>query len=636
MKDNKKTFLGDMISNIKDDVSSTTGKRDIPDIMTFCDSPEWLGLPSHPVNPITLYPMQRIMLKIFYRGSIGNENIKLEDSEIELLKDLGLVDEEKGDVVGKYEKGEIFKELVLVWGRRASKDFFVSLIALYEAMKLLECEGGDPYAYYEIASGNTINILTVANSADQAHLAFAEIKGKLLYSPYFSDKYNRDGIGSSAIHLLTPSDKEQNKKFAERGISSKKGSIGIVVGHSNSDTLLGKQCITLILDEVASYKNTKGASGGDRIYTALTPTVKTFVRKEYEKDENGEYILDEIDQRIIKDRRYDGKIISISSPRSKEGKFYELFSSASEDNTRLVQRLPTWDVNPTHTRDSLRTEAKIMSESEFNMEFGAEWGGTGKESFFTEDQVNACFRGHNLLNKEMGVPGVIYFAHLDPATNSHNYALVVAHKEFYLDMNTQKAEYRIVIDHIKHWEPSAGSPISIKEVDEYVVKLKKRFRIVLLTYDQWNSQESVAKLKKASIPNKLTRFNMAYKMLIYREVENLINMGRIQIPHYDLLRSEMLHLQRKFTPNGFKVFPKPDGDGAKTDDIIDCVAGVCYTAIQQAVNQLPRAKVIDTGGQYNNMVWRSMQGVPYGVGSGKQVAAQMERRSQVTHPMLRR
>ena len=303
MAKNKTQSVGDLISEIKEDVvSSSNEKTAIPDIISFCEDEEWLGLPFHPTNPLRLFPMQKIILKAFYRGSIGNENVVLTDKEIELCKETGLIDDEKGDVVGKYNNEELFRELILVWGRRASKDFIVSIIALYEAMKLLECPGGDPYALYELSSATTINILTVANAKDQARRAFEEIREKLLYSPYFQDKYSKDGISAASIYLLTPQDKKDNINFRAKKLPVKKGSIGIIVGHSNSDSLLGMGCIVLILDEVASFKSTGGSGSGDRIYTALTPTVSTYCRKIYARDEDGNYAVDENDQRIIKKR----------------------------------------------------------------------------------------------------------------------------------------------------------------------------------------------------------------------------------------------------------------------------------------------------------------------------------------------
>jgi hypothetical protein len=630
----KKKTVSDFIDDLKVDINAQSQTVKMPDIITFVESKEWLGLPYHPSNPLTLFPVQKIMLKVLYRGSIGNENLQLTEEELDLCKKLGLEDPDRGAFLQKYQSDVLFRELVLVWGRRSGKDFICSIIATYEAMKLLECPGGDPYQMYEISSANTINILTVANSSSQANIAFSEIRERILNSPYFEDKYIKDGISAGAIYLLTPKDKQDNQEFKKKGLPLKKGSVGVLVGHSNSDTLLGMGCIVLILDEVASYKNTGGASSGDRIYAALTPTVRTYVRRVYYKDESGDYKLTEHGQKVVEKRIYDGKVISISSPRGKEGKFFELFQDAPNVPSRLAMRLATWDVNPAHTRDSLRAEEHTMSDMEFNMEYGAEFSGMGVENFFTEEQVKSCMYGHRYELTDLGKPGRVYFVHLDPATSSHNYALVVVHKEYFLDPATNKAEYVIIVDHIKYWQPING-PINPLEVDSYVAGLKRRFHIGMITYDQWASAESILKLRKAGIPNKETRFNSSYKQRIYRELENLVNSGRILIPFEHLLYNEMIELQRKFTPTGFKVQPKQDGDGVKSDDIVDCIAGAAYMAIESQTKSLPQAKLVSLGNPQtsSNMVaWRNMQGGLYGVGTGQQVAKSMEKRTHAWPP----
>lgn len=617
-KEDTQKDVASILSSMRDGIAQSVTRK-IPDIMTFVNDPEWLGL------GLDLYPIQQIALKCFYRGSQGNENLTLNKAELGLLERLGCNSPNKGNVIDKYNSGEIFKDLVLVWGRRSGKDFVTSILALYEAMKLLECEGGDPYAMYELGDANTINIITIANSQEQAKLAFAEMRAKLLKSKYFRDKFHSDGFTANSIYLLTPADKLENIDRKAKKLPQKKGSIGLVVGHSNSDSLLGMGCIVLLLDEVATYKN------ADKIYQAMMPTIATYNRREYAKDENGDFIFDEFGQKEVFKTHYDGKLISISSPRGKEGKFYEFYKNAPDTANRLMMRLSTWEVTP-QRRKELRKEFAAMSEGEFNMEFGAEFSGIGLENFFSEDQVNSCFTGHNFNLVEMGGGRHPYFAHFDPATTSHNYALCVLHKEYFMNPQTRKADFIVIVDHIKYWHPSEGKPLDVFEITEYLVNLKRRFKIGLLTYDQFSSQECIMKLRKASIPNKLMRFNRAQKMSIYKELENLINGGRLLIPcqtETNLLQQEMIELRRKFDAQGFKVMPMQEGDGAKTDDIVDCLAGACYSAIEKQVSKLPSGRMVTTpGGSTNNIVWRNMQGGIQGVGPGGQVAKMMENRSR--------
>lgn len=609
--------VSSIIQKAKTDIEAANifvhGPKYIPDIITFCNSPEYLNLEQ---RGIFLRPFQRIILKVFYRGSKGNENLGLTEKEIELCRENGLDNDNNGNILAKYLTKETFRELVLVWGRRGGKDFQSSLIAIYEAMKLLECEGGDPYAIYSLAPSMPISILTIATASKQADIAFQEIKDKVLNSKYFRDKIGPDGVESYKICLLTDKDKIDNQDRIERKLPLKKGSILIEVGHSNSDSLIGKGVFVLILDEVASYKKTGGSSSGERMYSAMSPSLNSFHRKIKTFDEYG----------FEKTKTmYDSKMISISSPREAAGVFYGLFRDAPNVPDRLTCRLPTWILDKDKTEESLREANRHMPEEEFLMEFGAEFSGTGGETFFPRQKVEECFsHGNKLVN--MGKPGVVYFAHLDPATSSHNYALVIVHREMFYNQRIKQNDFNIVADHIKHWHPLPDQPINCVMVDEYILSLRRKFYFGLVTYDVWNSKESIKKLRKVGIPSKSTHYTKKYKMMIYDELYDLIVSGKLKIPPYLLLRDEMLNIQRKFTaPTGYSVFPKREGD-VTTDDCLDSLAGACYNAICYSSERLPLSSTVQISStpSSNSRLWQSMSG-PLGYGTGKQVADRLER-----------
>lgn len=593
---------------------ASSGK--IPSIVEFIESREYLGMSHYEPTPIELFPFQKIALKAFYRGTKGNEDLKLTDEEIELCKQHGLDDPdfEQGDLLKKYESGNLFQELVLVWGRRSGKDFVISILALYEALKLIESPDGDPHALYGLSTGAPFTIITIANSSKQAEILFQEIRDKVLKSVYFSDKISQEGMLQDTMYIMTPADRKRNEEMRARGLPTSPGSVVIRAGHSNSDSLAGIGCYCLMLDEIGLYKQTPGSSGGEAIYRTLAPATATYVRKEKYIDEEGVER-----EKFI----YDGKIICISSPRGKEGVFYELFRTSPTVPQRLSLRLPTWVVNVKQSRDGLRNMFSQMQDEEFEMEFGAEFAGTAGQSFFPRDIVEACFKP-SLQLKEYGEPGQVYFCHLDPATSSHNYALVVCHREQFIKKDTGKMDFRVVVDHVKFWQPSKDKPIVNEEIESYIAKLSRRFYLSQVSFDQWNSAASIRALQAKGIPAKLTRFTKRYKIIIYDYLYDLASSGKLCMPHHDLMKNEMLYLQRKYMPTGYRVFAKRDGT-IRTDDLVDALAGACFATSEQDESRLPQgrlARLSVTMGT-DQTVWRSMQGVPYGVGSGQRVAKDM-------------
>jgi len=562
----------------------------IPDIIEFTFSPHWLNVRASGIA--NLYPVQTIILKSFYRGSIGNENLTLTEEELDKLKKL-----KHDNIIDKYHDLGNFRELVLVLGRRSGKNLMTSIVALYEAMKLIEIPGGSPYEYYGIARGAPVYVLGIASAAEQAQLLFSEIRTRAQSSDYFKRHMVPGAIGSQTISLLTPEDREVNRQLDRDGLpeAKTKGSVVIYSGHSNSNSLVGKRCIMLVMDEVASYPQTSGPSSGDALYQQLVPMTADFKRKVGQTEDG-------------KDRyRLDSKIIAISSPRGEEGLLFRLYSNARRRKSRLAYKLPTWDVNMGVTKEMLFEEYPELRPVEFNMQFGAEFSGTSGEKFIPDRYVDDAIelgRVMGVLKRPLGERGLVYYAHLDPASRSHNFALVILHIEEYIRERV-KADGRkakevtkvFVVDHLMVWEPGVKESINVKEVEDYIVGLSKKFKFATVTYDAWNSPSSKDVLQRHGIPNRETAFRKHYKMGIYDQLEDLLVNNQIALPagsprykEAELLELELKSLKRQYTANGFQI--KPDENGlVQTDDLCDALAGAVGSAMGGIYDGYPKGAV---------------------------------------------
>jgi len=571
----------------------------MPSIIEFVESPHYLNLPAQAVQPVNLYPLQRIVLKTFYRGTPGNEHLKLTEEEKHLLRTLPVNHEY---IIDKFDSNEIFRELILVFGRRSGKNMISSIIALYEAARLIEM--GDPFAYYHLDKGTPLCILTVARAEDQAAGLFDEIKTKVAAAPYFKGKIG--SIENSQIFLKTDADKEQNKENALHGLPESKGSILILCGHSNSNTLRGKRCPLILFDEVSSYAM-YGQNSGDQLYQALLPCTSDFL---VSYEENG-----------VTKKRIDSKVVTISSPKSKEGilwRSYNLSLSPDKGKKFLSFRAATWNVNPNVTQEILREQFPTFTEEQFAMEIAAEFASTGGEKFLSDEIIDAAI-DRELGQKEKGVPGYVHYAHLDPAATSHNYALTVVHIEDYIRQeiqpgtNEQKAvkHQRYVVDHLMVWKPNMDREIVFDEVDDYIINLAKRMRLGMVSYDTFECRSSMQKLRRAGIPVKVTPFGARYKTDVYRRLEYLFNSKNIVLPGMgrwaDLLINELKALKRKFTANGFKIMPNPEGL-VTTDDLCDSLAGACAIATDTEYTGLAKPELAYMPNFRNNTIWKIGQG----------------------------
>ena len=522
---------------------------------------------------------------------IANNNILW--LSIKSIKNVGLKRTFDVSVSKENRHNFIANDIIL---HNSGKDFLTSLMALYEAMRLLEMPGGSPFKFYNLAEGNPIFILTVAVSSDQARILFTEIKEKMTSSDYFRDKIGH--VEADKISLLTPQDKQKQKKLMEDGLdnaaSKIKGSVVIMSGHSNSESLLGKRIYALLLDEVASFKSTGLKTSGDRIYSALGPSTADFVRKTGKLDEEGNEII------VI-----DSKIISISSPRSEEGMLFKLYNDTPNVKSRLAFKLPTWRVSSLWPESMLRQEYKFMSANDFNMEFGAEFSGTAGEKFIPDRYIDEALEigaELNLAQSNAGMPGLVYYAHLDPASTSHNYALVILHVEERMRLTEKDGQIfkektkMYIIDHLKCWQPEGGNSINVHDVDQYIIDLAKRFRFAMVSYDNWNSQSSVQMLRRKGIPTKITPFRREYKMRIYDQLEYLLVNHQLAIPRKtpfsQMVEMELKCLKRIYLPSGFKIEPNPDAQ-ITTDDFCDAIAGACGLASESMYTGYPQSALVN-------------------------------------------
>jgi hypothetical protein len=567
-------------TGVKKHGKKKVGARDIVDVITFCEHDKYLGLLSTR-PPMRLTRLQRIIVKCFYAGSEGNEDLELDPDEVEWLLEWK---KDKDDakklmverILEKHKDRELINEIVLVLGRRSGKTTLASIIATYEAYKCLELY--NPQEYYELAPDNPIVILNIATASPQARLLYNEIKARIRYSNYFSGRLNQESSSEEYTYLLTDHDKEMNETLKQQGRHKEliKGSILIQCGHSNSNSLMGSGIICLIFDELAYFNDGTGRTSGDKVYGDLVPNTKAF------RDPHTNLPA--------------AKIVQISAPAGKTGVFYKNFATSMEPEGKGMMgfQFPTWDCSAQiKSKDDLAIEFK-KNEADAMVRYGAEFSSTVSGVFFPIDDLNECV-DHSLYNKDKGVPGIKYFMHVDPALNNHNYAMAIVHEQKYLDKETREWKRKIYIDHIKKWTPSLRSEVRISEVESYIMKMCRKFNIVSITFDDFNSASTIQKFRKKGLPVRRTPFRASYKQLIYAELKDLVLNHDLHLIPDEYLVGEFKSLQYKLNIKGFKVFPDKDNKSFPTDDWVDCVAGAAHISLSQTIDELPKTVTIRTG-----------------------------------------
>lgn len=210
-----------------------------------------------------------------------------------------------------------------MWGKGSGKDH-VCRLAVARTAYLLQCLK-DPQAYFAMPGQDSIHILNVAASAQQASRAFFEPLRRLIgTAPCFRDRFeSRDG------HLPGRS----------RIVFDKQ--IEAISGHSGAETLEGLNLLLGIADEISAFRTDQEVDGRVRVSGRSPVRSATGLLKM---------------MRTSASTRFPSsfKIVAISYPRFKGDPIQTLVEQGLEDNARYGSEsrvfvsgpFATWDVNP--------------------------------------------------------------------------------------------------------------------------------------------------------------------------------------------------------------------------------------------------------------------------------------------------
>ena len=207
----------------------TGNTKDVVDIITFMEAP-W-GLKFKP------RPVQKFILRAYYGMEMDNKDkyISVSDqinervlynfTEKEFLKYLY----EEGRCNTNEVTGKNFKELDLVLGRRAGKSILTSTISAYELYKLVK--RGNPLEHYGMPAHDTISIVNVAPTDDQAGIIFTQTLKLASLCPFIKTRVQSPT--QESFDVLTDMDNLKTHK-------KNNATISVISGGCASNALRGR------------------------------------------------------------------------------------------------------------------------------------------------------------------------------------------------------------------------------------------------------------------------------------------------------------------------------------------------------------------------------------------------------------
>jgi hypothetical protein len=453
----------------------------------------------------------------------------------------------------------------------------------------------DPQAFFELMPGSRIAFMMMSTSEDQAReVIFQDVKARIQHSDWFVNNYPFDPKFTKQIRF--PKD------------------VWILPGDSSETTFEGYNILGGILDEADSHKVTKDKDYADDGYTTINSRIES---------------------------RFDekGLIVVIGQMKKADGFASRTFEAFQKDPKAYTLRMTIWEsrgwqryLKPNGDRDSFYydTRRKEILPDEVGKQLHTE----GSEFVIEVPNVYRSSFANNpvkALRDLAGIPPAIddpfisdvhrvelardkwhlrhgndspvsdsptspqlaeWFlgdgdprkrvAHIDLATSPNGDALGMAmgHVDGLVDIDGEEKPY-IVIDFLLRMKARPGSEIQLADVRRilYDLRDKRHFRLKIVTYDGFQSTDSIQQLRKKRFRAQNVSVDKQY--LPYEDLRDAIMDERIEFPRYltyvsigdskleEVAVRELLQLQ----DTGKKVDHPTKG----SKDLADAMAGVCTT-----------------------------------------------------------
>lgn len=298
----------------------------------------------------------------------------------------------------------------------------------------------------------------------------------------------------------------------------------------------------VLLDEVARFKDTGGATSAEMVYETLKRTTRTFGKE--------------------------GKTILISSPLYKDDFLMRMLRHGKNQDDVMTIHKATWECNPNIVMDDLSMEFERNPESAWR-DYGAR-PPESLETYFKEPE-----RIDMIIDKDIPTPEEEYeipniesikapcYIAGDPALKNDAFGIAMCHND--------PKEDEIVVDLAHSFNPSGRevAEIDARKVTDFIINLIDKHNVVGFVTDVWNFPSALQRIKETGTTVEQNTVSKEE----YDRLKEKIYTRNIRIPSGKLI-SELKELE---LVNGKKV----DHPNKGSKDVADAVANAVWACDEE-------------------------------------------------------
>ena len=476
-----------------------------PNAIVFIEAEKFLNGPQ-------LYPVQYTIVRDFFELLCPHcndvERIHVQDDipreqqvlfEYDTCPVCGIRKEDIADELHHYN------ELVGVMGMRSGKGVLTACMSAVIIHELLCTD--ELQEKLGIVKRQIIEAAFSATSSKQAaETVYGHFRGFYDSSPWFQDLKKRlmdleivdDNLRRGSLY-----------READLSIYFKYKKVIIQALHSNSQSIAGRTRIFAVIDELSRFDAGDSKQSATEVYRAFKRSLLTIKVAVAELRKKNIYNVP------------DATMFCISSPIFLDDKTMQLWKQSDTQEKMFAFKMPTWEANPTITREDLADEY-AADPLGAERDYGA--NPPGSESPLIPDPkiIDVCIdKDRSSIfslrerNFEMTVQGVKFFylamelldvkygnlfdyvIHCDTGRSSDSFCLAIGHLE----------DKKVIIDGAIEARPipkgnrygAQARDIHFPTMTRIILELNRTLSLKALTYDRWNSIEQIDLLREAKV-----------------------------------------------------------------------------------------------------------------------------------------
>lgn len=248
------------------------------------------------------------------------------------------------------------------------------------------------------------------------------------------------------------------------------------------------------------------------------------------------------------------KLWHIGSPDAPYGPAYDMVVEHHGKPTAelVVIRAPAPAMNPVWWTPERIAEERRKDKDGAKTDIDAEFR-TPDEAMYALESIKKCTRTLPLSYERK--PGCTYYAAMDPATRGNGWTLIVV----------TRALGKTVVVRAEEWIGTRDEPLDPGDTLEQIASILTSYGVTVVHSDQamGDALIKLGRMKGLSIAQ--WTLNGAQKFDKYLAIRTHMDRGLLELPPTPHLRSDLLHIRKRVTPDGVRVQLPQTSDGRHCD-----------------------------------------------------------------------